>query len=112
MHKIIFFLEKKICVPTLPKIFRPVTQNTLISLFGLSSNLLKRPRQIVQTQNQTASSLRKHCLIRVFPVCYSDKNYVESSPDTLYLEKRVDPRFYPFFENNVDPDHLASDKAI
>ena len=25
-----------ICVPTLPKIFRPVTRNTLIFLFGLS----------------------------------------------------------------------------
>ena len=38
MHKIIFFLEKKIikkkiCVPTLSKIFRPVT---LIFLFGLT----------------------------------------------------------------------------
>ena len=33
MHKIIFFPEK-ICVPTLPKIFRPVTQNTSIFLFG------------------------------------------------------------------------------
>ena len=33
MHKITFFPEKKIfkkkCVPTLPKIFRPVTRNTL-----------------------------------------------------------------------------------
>ena len=26
---------KEICVPTLPKIFRPVTLNTLISLFDL-----------------------------------------------------------------------------
>ena len=31
MHKIIFFL-KKVYVPTLPKIFRPVTQNTLFCL--------------------------------------------------------------------------------
>ena len=30
MHKIIFFSRKKICVPTLPKNFRPVTLNTLI----------------------------------------------------------------------------------
>ena len=33
MHKIIFFSRKKvikkICVPTLPKIFRPVSRNTL-----------------------------------------------------------------------------------
>ena len=29
MHEIIFF-QKKICEPTLPKIFRPVTRNTLI----------------------------------------------------------------------------------
>ena len=31
----LFILEKKKCVPTLPKIFRPVTRNTLIFLFGL-----------------------------------------------------------------------------
>ena len=41
MHKIIFFsrkkIIKKICVPTLPKIFRPVTRNTLFLLFGLNS---------------------------------------------------------------------------
>ena len=41
MSKSIYFPEKqiikKICVPTLPKIFRPVTQNTLfLFLFGLS----------------------------------------------------------------------------
>ena len=39
MHKIIFFPEKKImkkkCVPTLPKIFRPINGNTLIFIFGL-----------------------------------------------------------------------------
>ena len=35
MHKTIFFPEKKnVCVPTLPKIFRPVTRNTLILLVG------------------------------------------------------------------------------
>ena len=30
--------EKKICVPTLPKIFRPVTRNTLLFLFGLTED--------------------------------------------------------------------------
>ena len=43
MHKIILFSRKKkrkkICVPTVPKVFRPVTRNMLIFLFGL--NLLK-----------------------------------------------------------------------
>ena len=37
MHKIIFFSrkkKKKLCVPTLPKIFTPITRNTLIFLFG------------------------------------------------------------------------------
>ena len=34
MHKIIYFFKKK-CVPTLPKIFRAATRNTLIFLFGL-----------------------------------------------------------------------------
>ena len=40
MHKIRFFsrkkIVKKISVPTLPKIFGPVTQNTLFFLFGLT----------------------------------------------------------------------------
>ena len=39
MHKIIYLSQKKIikkiCVSTLPKIFRPLTRNTLIILFGL-----------------------------------------------------------------------------
>ena len=38
MHEIIFFPEKiitKICVPTLPKVFRPVALNTLFFLNGL-----------------------------------------------------------------------------
>ena len=37
MHKIIFVskVKKKICVPSLPKIFSPVNRNTLIFLFGL-----------------------------------------------------------------------------
>ena len=35
MHKIIFFSRKKICLPTLSKIFRPVTGNTHFFLFGL-----------------------------------------------------------------------------
>ena len=40
MDKIIFLsrkklMKKKICVPTLSKIFRPVTRNTLIFLFDL-----------------------------------------------------------------------------
>ena len=34
--KYFFFTEKKICLPTLPKIFEPVTRNTLIFLFGLT----------------------------------------------------------------------------
>ena len=29
MHKVFLFPEKKMCVPTLPKIFRPVNRNTL-----------------------------------------------------------------------------------
>ena len=32
MHKILFFQKKIIRVPTLPKIFRPVTRNTLFYL--------------------------------------------------------------------------------
>ena len=36
IHEIIFFSDKKESVPTLPKIFRPVTQNTY---FGIWPNL-------------------------------------------------------------------------
>ena len=38
MHKFFFFQRKKkiMCVPTLPTLFRPITRNILISLFGLS----------------------------------------------------------------------------
>ena len=39
MHKIYILPEKKllknICVPTLPKIFRLITRNALIFLFGI-----------------------------------------------------------------------------
>ena len=39
-----FFPEKEIikniCVPTLPKIFRPVARNTLLFLFGMRSPIL------------------------------------------------------------------------
>ena len=42
----ILFPEKKIikkmCVPTLPKIFKPVTRNTLIFLFGLMVKIQKK----------------------------------------------------------------------
>ena len=40
MHKILFFFpeNKKIYVPTIPKIFRPITRNTLIFLFRLIMN--------------------------------------------------------------------------
>ena len=41
LHKTIFCSrkknKKKICLPTLPKIFRPVTRNTIILLFVLKS---------------------------------------------------------------------------
>ena len=40
MNKVIFFPGKK-CVPTLSKIFRPVTWNTLIFLFGLNTAQVK-----------------------------------------------------------------------
>ena len=46
MHKIIFFPEKKmkkICVSTQHKIFRPVTRNTFIFLFGLKRTLKNIP---------------------------------------------------------------------
>ena len=36
MHKMIYFSRKKIYMPTLPKIFRHITRNTLIFLFGFS----------------------------------------------------------------------------
>ena len=36
MHKIVFFPGKNICAnTTIPKVFRPITRNTFIFLFGL-----------------------------------------------------------------------------
>ena len=35
MHKIIFFQKKSMCVPTLPKISRPVTRNTIMFYLAL-----------------------------------------------------------------------------
>ena len=35
MHKIIFFPEKKTCVPTLPKMLRPVTKTHLFFYLAL-----------------------------------------------------------------------------
>ena len=44
-----------------------------------SSNLAIRPRQTGQSQ------IRRSSLISVFPVCYSDKKFVDSSPDNHYF---------------------------
>ena len=42
MHKIKYiFPEKKVCVHTLPKIFRLVPQNALIISFGLRDSFIK-----------------------------------------------------------------------
>ena len=41
MHIFFFFQEEKKCVSTLPKIFRPVTRNTLVFLFGLRAGFHK-----------------------------------------------------------------------
>ena len=43
MHKTIFFSRKKLCVPILPKIFRPVTRNILNFSFGLIKAVVKIP---------------------------------------------------------------------
>ena len=46
MHKIIFFQKKK-CVPTLPKIFRSVTRNTLIFYLALCRVCLRFLRHLL-----------------------------------------------------------------
>ena len=76
MHKIIKKrsrknIKKKICVPTLPKIFRPVTRNTLIFLFGLNSIKL----------NPLCANRNKSCLFSRLLKCLR----------SLYMANSVDP---------------------
>ena len=49
MHEIIFF-SRKICVSTLPKLFRPFPGNILIFLFGLMYSVYLVPIGIVSLQ--------------------------------------------------------------
>ena len=48
-----------------------------------SGRLPKRPRQTVQIQIRRL--LLKNCLIRFFPVCYSEKNFVNASLDNQHF---------------------------
>ena len=78
MHKIKFFPgkknnSKKICVPTLPKIFRPVTRNTHIFLFGLH----------FQSQN---FDIIIHVLLTAFRGLYA--GYIEGS-EIKYSKNRL-----------------------
>ena len=50
--------EKKTCVSTLPKIFRPVTRNTLISLFGLTVNTLKKEITVMCGSREKGGGVR------------------------------------------------------
>ena len=52
----------KICVPSLPKILRPVTRNTRIFLFGL-----RGPRK-------TQKASRKYCQVFLYTLLCSDFN--------------------------------------
>ena len=58
--------------------------------FPNASCLLKKPRQTVQTQIRLL--LKRSSLIRVFPVCYSDKYSVSSSPENkaFYLNTEIE----------------------
>ena len=55
-----------------------------------TSCLLKRTRQTVLTQIRLLLK-KKSNQIRVFPVCYSDKHFVNFSPENQYFIK---PIFY------------------
>ena len=59
------------------------------SKISITSSLQKRPRQTVQTLEQQCRH-RSDCfwrssLIRVFPVCYSEKHFVNSSPENQHF---------------------------
>ena len=49
----LYFFQKKICVPNIPKIFRIVTQNTLIFSFGL---IILRYSLLFQAENKNKQS--------------------------------------------------------
>ena len=95
-NKIIYFFQKKNnkkkCVPTLPKIFRPVTQNTLIFLFGL----YKTSKKEVTNHLDFRHGLVCYCLFDCYFFMVFDltsttfQNYIHS------------------FENSVDPDQMKS----
>ena len=66
MHKIIIFFQKKsikkeICLPTLPKIFRPITRNTLLFLFGLTGKKTKKTTTTIN-YDSLLNSLKKYDL--------------------------------------------------
>ena len=76
-------IKKKLCVPTLPKIFRPVTRNTLIFLFGL----MKDEKIITKRHFDIAND--------PFSPCVAQSG-----------------RMHHHFENHVDLDQRASNEAI
>ena len=86
MHKIIFFARKKIikklCVPTLPKIFRPVTRNTLIFLFGLTSVL---HTQSMEIEKDSVAGL-KHVFMHMSQVPKSHE-LAQFLPNTVKTKK-------------------------
>ena len=61
MHKIVFFPEnfffiKKTCVPTLPKVFRPATRNTLFFILPYQFLAVK----IVYSKRTTFENCNRH----------------------------------------------------
>ena len=64
MHKIIFFPEKKLLKIKYVCIFRPVTQNTLIFLFGMTQFVFQDADyflQLTQIEEERLQSLCSTC---------------------------------------------------
>ena len=103
MHKIIYFFQKiffrKICVPTLPKIFRPVTRNTLIILFGpillLSSMMLMGDPNTLNVREK--AELRRRSLMLMFyflrsPFLFLSSMMLMGDPNTLNVREKAELR--------------------
>ena len=113
MHKIIFFFKKKknnqkiICVPTLPKIFRPVTQNTLIFIFGLTSSCSYKntgqSRYVKLAYHEYTAYVKVIIHSRTFPIycivfltclCQSQLSQKLSYIEEVFLSRKLGVRLF------------------
>ena len=80
-------------MPTLPKIFRPVTRNTLIVLFGLTNTM--HPDQIAPIGYRSTKSDKEHTTIVVngwkrVKIAFKNISFISQQSDILMGESFQD----------------------